>query len=62
MQPALHEKQDKRDASITEPVCPCIVFKNEPSSALHNLRVQSKEADNIVEPSGEKQQHDTCVT
>ena len=36
--------------------------RNESSHVLHNFRVLSQEPDNIVEPSGEKQQHMTCVT
>ena len=36
--------------------------RNESSRVLHSFRVLSQEPDNIVEPSGEKQQHITCVT
>ena len=37
-------------------VCPFNVLINEPSRVLHSFRVLSAEPDNIVEPSGEKQQ------
>ena len=41
---------------VTEEVCPFNVLINEPSRVLHSFRVLSQELDNIVEPSGEKQQ------
>ena len=50
------------EAVITVSVCPFIVCIHEPSRALHSFRVLSKEPDNILEPSGEKQQHLICVT
>ena len=37
-------------------VCPFNVLINEPSHVLHSFRVCSLEQDNMVAPSGEKQQ------
>ena len=60
--PVLHENQDESEVVVTALVCPFNVLINEPSHALHSFRVLSEEPDNMVEPSGEKQQHHTCVT
>ena len=51
-----------KEVVVTALVCPFNVLINEPSHDLHSFRVLSQEPDNIVEPSGEKQQHTTCVT
>ena len=58
----LHENQDESEVVVTAAVWPCNVLINEPSRVLHSFRVLSQEPDNIVEPSGEKQQQKTCVT
>ena len=60
--PVRHENQDESEVVVTEAVCPFNVLINEPSRVLHSFRVLSPEPDNIVEPSGEKQQRHTCVT
>ena len=60
--PVLHENQDKSEVVVTVLVCPFNVLINEPSRVLHSFRVLYQEPDNIVEPSGEKQQQLTCVT
>ena len=54
--PVLHENQDESEVVVTEEVCPFNVLINEPSRVIHSFRVLSLEQDNIVEPSGEKQQ------
>ena len=46
----------------TQCLCPFNVLINEPSHVLHSFRVLSFDPDNMVAPSGEKQQHSTCVT
>ena len=60
--PVLHENQDESEVVVTEEVCAFNVLINEQSRVLHSFRVLSQEPDNIVAPSGEKQQHHTCVT
>ena len=47
------------EAVVTAEVCPFNVLINEPSRDLHKFSVLSQEPDNMVEPSGEKQQHMT---
>ena len=49
-------RQDESEVVVTVLVCPFNVLINEPSRVLHSFRVLSPEPDNIVEPSGEKQQ------
>ena len=56
----LHENQDESEVVVTIEVCPFNVLINEPSHVLHSFRVLSQEPDNMVDPSGEKQQHNTC--
>ena len=50
--------ENKYEVVVSEElaVCPFNVLNNEPSRVLHSFRVLSEEPDNIVEPSGEKQQ------
>ena len=58
--PVLHENQDESEVVVTE-LCFNVLI-NEPSRVIHSFRVLSPEPDNIMEPSGEKQQQKTCVT
>ena len=59
--PVLHENQDESAAIETKEVCPFNVLINEPSRVIHSFRLLSQEPDNMVAPSGEKQQHVTCA-
>ena len=50
--------ENKHEVVVSEElaVCPFNVVINEPSHVLHSFRVLASEQDNMVEPSGEKQQ------